>query len=71
MCRTFDVAASFLDCSLFIVFPVLFQLVVSVLAKKPGGDRIVKEYNRTKGVTDSSRRQMVNILAADMTESHG
>ena len=64
-------AASFLDCSLFIVFPVLFQLVVSVLAKKPGGDRIVKEYNRTKGVTDSSRRQMVNILAADMTESHG
>ncbi|CAL8269938.1 unnamed protein product [Arctogadus glacialis] len=47
------------------------HLVESALAKKPGGDRIVKEYNRTKGLTDSSRRQMVNILAADMTETHG
>ncbi|XP_056441544.1 uncharacterized protein LOC130378994 [Gadus chalcogrammus] len=47
------------------------HLVESALAKKPGGDRIVKEYNRTKGLTDSSRRQLVNILAADMTETHG
>ncbi|CAL8378188.1 unnamed protein product [Gadus morhua 'NCC'] len=35
------------------------HLVESALAKKPGGDCIVKEYNRTKGLTDSSRRQMV------------
>ncbi|KAI3365759.1 hypothetical protein L3Q82_000699 [Scortum barcoo] len=47
------------------------QVVESALTKKPGGDRIMKEYIRTKGLTDSSRRQMVNILAADMTEIHG
>ncbi|XP_029011790.1 uncharacterized protein LOC114858567 [Betta splendens] len=47
------------------------HVVESTLAKKPGGDRIIKEYNRTKGLTDSSRRQMVNILAADMTETYG
>ncbi|XP_051242383.1 uncharacterized protein LOC127355484 [Dicentrarchus labrax] len=47
------------------------QVVESALTKKPGGDRITKEYNRTKGLTDSSRRQMVNILAADMTETYG
>ncbi|XP_031163378.1 uncharacterized protein LOC116055518 [Sander lucioperca] len=47
------------------------QVVESALTKKPGGDRITKEYNRTKGLSDSSRRQMVNILAADMTETYG
>lgn len=54
-----------------VIYSVLSQLVQSALTKKPGGDRIVKEYNRTKGLTDSSRRQMVNILTADMTETHG
>ncbi|XP_037646046.1 uncharacterized protein LOC119500412 [Sebastes umbrosus] len=47
------------------------RLVESALAKKPDGDSIVKEYNWTKGLTDSSRRQMINILAAEMTETHG
>ncbi|KAJ8014493.1 hypothetical protein DPEC_G00040800 [Dallia pectoralis] len=47
------------------------QGVESALTKKPGVDRITKEFNRTKGLTDSSRRQMVNILAADMTETYG
>ncbi|KAI3357230.1 hypothetical protein L3Q82_015687 [Scortum barcoo] len=47
------------------------QVVESALTKKPVGDRIMKEYIQTKGLTDSSRRQMVNILAADMTEIHG
>ncbi|XP_049420245.1 uncharacterized protein LOC125881224 [Epinephelus fuscoguttatus] len=46
-------------------------LVECALTTKPGGDRILKEYSRTKGLTDSSRRQMINILAADMTETHG
>ncbi|KAI3373260.1 hypothetical protein L3Q82_006386 [Scortum barcoo] len=50
---------------------VWMMVVESALTKKPGGDRIMKEYIRTKGLTDSSRRQMVNILAADMTEIHG
>lgn len=50
------------------VFP---QVVESALTKKPGGDRIVKECNRTKSLTDSSRRQMVNILTADMAENYG
>ena len=54
-----------------VFYSVVSQLVESALAKKPGGDSIVEEYNRTKGLTDSSRRQMVNILAADMTETHG
>ncbi len=51
--------------------PVPSQVVEAALTKKPGGDRIVKEYSRTKGLTDSSRRQMVNILTADMTETYG
>ncbi|XP_034566405.1 uncharacterized protein LOC117831709 [Notolabrus celidotus] len=46
-------------------------VVESALTKKPGGDRIVREYNRTKSLTDSSRRQMINILTADMTETYG
>ncbi|XP_071329073.1 uncharacterized protein [Trachinotus anak] len=41
------------------------------LTRRPGGDRVIKEYHRTKSLTDSSRRQMVNILVADMTEAHG
>ncbi|XP_078793026.1 uncharacterized protein LOC144981306 [Oryzias latipes] len=47
------------------------QVVELALTKKPGGDQIVREYSRTKSLTDSSRRQMINILAADMTEIHG
>lgn len=47
------------------------KLVESALARKPGGDRIVKEYNRTNGLTDSTRRKMVKIIVADMTEIHG
>ncbi|KAM4578246.1 uncharacterized protein V3H82_007716 [Fundulus diaphanus] len=45
--------------------------VVELALRRPGGDRIIKEYHRTKSLTDSSRRQMVNILVADMTEAHG
>ncbi|KAI9517919.1 hypothetical protein NQZ68_001088 [Dissostichus eleginoides] len=45
-------------------------LVKSALTKKSGGDRIINQYNRTKGLTDSTRQQMVSILAAEMTETH-
>ncbi|XP_014833635.1 PREDICTED: uncharacterized protein LOC106911361 [Poecilia mexicana] len=47
------------------------HLVESILNNKPGGERIMKEYNRSKCLTDETRRKMVNILAADMTEKNG
>ncbi|XP_029939128.1 uncharacterized protein LOC115381707 [Salarias fasciatus] len=47
------------------------HVVELALTQKPGGDRIIKEYHRTKSLSDSSRRQMINILVADMTEKHG
>ncbi|XP_028331324.1 uncharacterized protein LOC114481113 [Gouania willdenowi] len=47
------------------------NLVESILTKKPGGERIMNEYNRSKSLTDETRRKMVNILAADMTEKNG
>ncbi|XP_030272773.1 uncharacterized protein LOC115581641 [Sparus aurata] len=47
------------------------HLVESILTKKPGGERIINEYDRSKSLTDETRRKMVNILAADMTEKNG
>lgn len=47
------------------------KLVETILVQKPGGDRIINEYNRTKSLGDETRRKMVNILAADMTEKNG
>lgn len=48
-----------------------FQLIKKVLLEKPGGVAILKEYENTGGICDSSRRQMVNMLAAHMTETEG
>ncbi|XP_041960039.1 uncharacterized protein LOC121718821 isoform X3 [Alosa sapidissima] len=47
------------------------ELVKKVLLEKPGGAAIMKEYEDTGSLCDSSRRQMVNILAAHMTETEG
>ncbi|XP_032446177.1 uncharacterized protein LOC116737241 isoform X1 [Xiphophorus hellerii] len=47
------------------------QLVESILNNTPGGERIMKEFNRSKCLTDETRRKLVNILAADMTEKIG
>ncbi|KAM8749106.1 uncharacterized protein AB9X84_014076 [Acanthopagrus schlegelii] len=47
------------------------HLVESILTKKPGGERIINEYNQSKSLTDETRQKMVNILAADMTEKNG
>ncbi|XP_051512255.1 uncharacterized protein LOC127416755 [Myxocyprinus asiaticus] len=47
------------------------KLVESILVQKPGGERVINEYNRTKTLGDETRRKMVNILAADMTEKNG
>lgn len=46
-------------------------MVENVLKNKPGGDRIINEYARTKSLTDSRRRDMVKILVAHMTSEHG
>ncbi|XP_076836399.1 uncharacterized protein LOC143528675 isoform X2 [Brachyhypopomus gauderio] len=46
-------------------------LIEKILASKPGGERIMQEYAKTKTLTDPTRRQMINILAAEMTETHG
>ena len=42
-----------------------------ILTSRPGGERIMQEYGKTKSLTDATRRQMMNILAAEMTETHG
>ncbi|CAM4532181.1 unnamed protein product [Leuciscus chuanchicus] len=44
-------------------------LIEKILTSKPGGERIMQEYGKTKSLTDATRRQMINILAAEMT--HG
>ncbi|KAM3599323.1 uncharacterized protein V6R79_003644 [Siganus canaliculatus] len=41
------------------------------LYSKPGGKEIIKEYEKTGSISDVTRRKMVNILVADMVESHG
>ncbi|KAK2845983.1 hypothetical protein Q7C36_010837, partial [Tachysurus vachellii] len=46
------------------------KLVETILVQKPGVERIINEYNRTKSLGDETRRKMV-ILAADMTEKNG
>ncbi|XP_063058389.1 uncharacterized protein LOC134451923 [Engraulis encrasicolus] len=46
-------------------------LIEKILTTKPGGDRIIEEYAKTKSITDSTRRRLINILAAEMTETHG
>lgn len=66
---------SFINCNGYIpnseLFFIVFKLVESILTKKSGGERIINEYSRTKSLVDESRRKMVNILAADMTEKNG
>ncbi|XP_053351228.1 uncharacterized protein LOC128520833 [Clarias gariepinus] len=47
------------------------KLVETILVQKPGGEHIINEYNRTKSLGDETRRKMVNILTADMTEKNG
>ncbi|XP_058627992.1 uncharacterized protein LOC131538126 isoform X3 [Onychostoma macrolepis] len=47
------------------------KLVETILVQKPGGERVINEYNRTKSLGDETRRKMVNILAADMIENNG
>ncbi|KAI4893751.1 hypothetical protein NFI96_007619 [Prochilodus magdalenae] len=47
------------------------KLIKETLLSKPGGTVVLKEYEDTGTICDSSRRQMVNILVAHMTETEG
>ena len=49
----------------------MFQIVNAALHSKPDGDQIITEYEKTKSLSDGTRRRMINILVADMVESHG
>ncbi|KAL7857217.1 hypothetical protein SRHO_G00161160 [Serrasalmus rhombeus] len=45
------------------------DIVKLALHSKPGGDQIFQEYLKTSGLSDGTRRKMVNILA-DMVEGY-
>ncbi|KAK7918721.1 hypothetical protein WMY93_010005 [Mugilogobius chulae] len=47
------------------------QKVESVLKSHPKGKDIFTEYEKTKKLSDGTRRLMVNMLVAEMMESHG
>ena len=46
-------------------------MVRDALKAKPGGQIILDEYDQMKTLMDSTRRQLVNLLVADMVEIHG
>ncbi|XP_076613140.1 uncharacterized protein LOC143336740 [Chaetodon auriga] len=46
-------------------------LIEKILTTKPGSEHIMQEYAKTKSLRDATRRQMINILAAEMTQTHG
>ncbi|KAJ8285246.1 hypothetical protein GJAV_G00024610 [Gymnothorax javanicus] len=47
------------------------ELVRAVLARRPDGERVVKEYRINGTLTDTTRRHLINILVAHMTETQG
>ncbi|XP_028668074.1 uncharacterized protein LOC114659647 [Erpetoichthys calabaricus] len=47
------------------------DMVREVLSKTPGGAVVMEDYKQSGGLSDSSRRKLVNILAAHMTEQEG
>ncbi|CAL8348271.1 uncharacterized protein LOC115556062 isoform X2 [Gadus morhua] len=47
------------------------QKVDTILRSNPKGEEIFKEYDKTKTLSDTTRRHMINILVAEMTDSHG
>uniref|UniRef100_G3Q7A4 Uncharacterized protein n=1 Tax=Gasterosteus aculeatus TaxID=69293 RepID=G3Q7A4_GASAC len=47
------------------------EIVENALLKKPGGEDILEEYKSENSLMHRARRQLVNILASDMTERHG
>ena len=50
---------------------ILFQFKLTDKTAKPGGEHITQDYAKTKCLTDATRRQMINILAAELTGING
>lgn len=46
-------------------------MVRNALQSKSGGQDILDEYDKTKTLKDNTRRRMINLLVANMTEVHG
>ena len=47
------------------------KLVKRVLEQKPGGEKILKEYAMGGEMKDRTRRELVNIVVADLVEKYG
>ncbi|KAL7385756.1 hypothetical protein ABVT39_027880 [Epinephelus coioides] len=47
------------------------ELVKTVLEQKPGGEKILKEYDMTGQIKDRTHRDLVNIVVVDMVEKYG
>ncbi|XP_039613903.1 uncharacterized protein LOC120532061 [Polypterus senegalus] len=47
------------------------ELVKNILMKKPGGEKIMQEYWEKRTLSDCTRRQLINMLVAYMTEEQG
>ncbi|KAL1023833.1 hypothetical protein UPYG_G00046910 [Umbra pygmaea] len=47
------------------------DMISAILHSKPGGEMVLQEYAKTEGLTESTRRLMVNIVVADMMENYG
>ncbi|KAI9522843.1 hypothetical protein NQZ68_033185 [Dissostichus eleginoides] len=47
------------------------ELVKRVMEQKPGGEKILKEYAMRGEMKDRTRRNLVNIVVADMVEKYG
>ncbi|XP_072562540.1 uncharacterized protein [Paramormyrops kingsleyae] len=47
------------------------ELVQAILARRPGGDRVIQEYRAKGTLTDTTRRHLINLLVAHMTETQG
>ncbi|KAK0155497.1 hypothetical protein N1851_002087 [Merluccius polli] len=45
--------------------------VETALSSNPKGEEIIKEYDQTKTLSVGTRKQMVNILVAEMVETYG
>lgn len=46
------------------------QRVETAQSSKPKGEEIFKEYDKTKMLSVATRKQMVNILVAEMIETY-
>ena len=58
-------------CKLLLFSFLYEQMVENALNRKPGGEDILEEYRVENALSHRTRRQLVNILASDMTRDMG